>query len=186
MENSSSLTLSAEAVQLFHHNEKMKNERLFLFIEKVTTPLRRNWILLLSAGLIGILIAILITIKSITSVPTPELSLLSVNPPLPSFESIWSTELITISFSEPINPKTLEYRVSPNVQTRPIFQSSPSNSFSILPLSGWTENQAYTIVISKKLKTLSGVTLKKEISITFTRRAPEKLNIPNESYEEIN
>lgn len=148
--------------------------------------LRRNWILLFSAGLIGILIAILITIKSFTSSPAPELSLLSVSPPPPSFESIWSTELITISFSEPINPKTIEYAVSPSVQTRPIFQPSPSSSFSILPLSGWTENQTYTIVISNKLKAISGTSLKKDISITFTRRAPEKLNIPNESYEEVN
>ena len=164
----------------------MKNERLSLFIENGTTLLRRNWILLLSAGLIGILIAILITIKSITSGPVPELSLLSVNPSPPSFESIWSTELITISFTEPINPKTLDYSISPNIQTRPTFQASASNSFSVLPLSGWTENQAYTIVISKKLKAVSGTSLKKDISITFTRRAPEKLNAPNESYEEIN
>lgn len=164
----------------------MKNKQLLLFIEKITIFLKRNWILLLSAGLIGILIAILITIKSFTSTPAPELSLLSVNPPPPSFESIWSTELITISFSEPINPKTLEYSVSPNIQTRPTFQASASNSFSVLPLSGWTENQAYTIVISKKLKAVSGTSLKKDVSITFTRRAPEKLNVPNESYEEIN
>jgi len=117
--------------------------------------------------------------------PTPtisKLSLVSITPAPPEFESIWSTEKISLTFDQIINPDTISYRVSPSTRTKTIFDDSQPQVFSIIPLTGWQENQAYTITVSQKLSTPNHQQLDSPLTFTITRKLPNLDDLPEQGY----
>jgi len=117
--------------------------------------------------------------------PTPvtsKLSLISITPTPPEFESIWSTEKISLTFDQIINPDTISYQVSPSTRTKTIFDDSQPQTFSIVPLTGWQENQTYAITISQNLSTPNQYQLDSPLTFTITRRLPDLDDLPNQSY----
>lgn len=117
------------------------------------------------------------------STPTPsQLSLVSITPSPPEFESIWSTEKISLTFDQIIDPNTISYRVSPSTRTKTIFDNSQPQTFSIVPLTGWQENQVYTITVSQKLSTPNHAQLDSPLTFTITRKLPNLDDLPTQSY----
>ncbi len=113
---------------------------------------------------------------------TSELSLVSITPTPPEFESIWSTEKISLTFNQVINPDTISYRVSPPTRTKTIFDDSQPQTFSIVPLTGWQENQTYTITVSQKLSTPNQQQLNSPLTFTITRKLPNLDDLPEQCY----
>lgn len=145
-------------------------------------------------GIIGISIGVLIAIiyafvqskpdkKPAPSPTTKEgLTLIKINPQPPTFESVWSTEKITLTFNKPIDQKTIYHQVSPPEDLKIIFNGASPTSFSFVPLTGWKENVQYTLSVSKQLSSTSGEQLAKDLEVKFTRHAPENLPEPIENY----
>lgn len=137
----------------------------------------------------GVIIAVIFAIiqnkpnKQPIHPPTKEaLSLIKVNPQPPTFESIWSTEKITLIFNKPIDRKTIYHQIFPQEDLKIIFSETSPTSLSFVPLTGWEENVQYTLSVSKRLSSTSGEQLEKDIEIKFTRHAPENLPEPIENY----
>lgn len=150
---------------------------------------KKNLIIGITGISIGVFIAIIFAInqnkpdKQSTPLPLKEtLTLINVRPQPPVFESIWSTEKITLAFNKPINPKTIRYQISPPEDLKLIFNESSPTSFSFVPFTGWEENVQYTLSVSKQLSSTSGEQLEKDLEIKFTRKAPENLPEPIENY----
>lgn len=117
--------------------------------------------------------------------PTPttsKLSLVSITPTPPEFKSIWSTEKISLTFDQIINPDTISYRVSPSTRTKTIFDDSQPQTFSIVPLTGWQENQVYTITVSQKLSTPNHLQLDSPLTFTITRKLPNLDDPPTQGF----
>ena len=154
-----------------------------------STSWKRNLIIGIIGISIGVWVAVIFAInqtkpdKQPIPPPTKEaLTLTKVSPQPPIFESIWSTEKITLVFNKPIDPKTIFHQISPSEDLKLIFSESSPNSFSFVPLTGWEENIQYTLSISKRLSSTFGEQLEKDLEIKFTRRAPENLPEPIENY----
>ena len=111
------------------------------------------------------------------------LNLVNISPKPPIFESAWSTELIKFTFNQSLDPETIKYNIIPQENTRVVFKSDSPNSFSVLPLTGWKENQEYTLTILKELSSKEGYKLNKEIVVTFIRKFPQNFIGPEESNE---
>lgn len=150
---------------------------------------KKYWLMAILSLIVGSIIAFLFIKKQLQESPaeipatTIELVLTDVYPKPPVFESAWSTELIKFIFDKPVDPKTIIYTVSPEENTRIVFKQEAPSSFSILPLSGWKENQPYTIIISKDLASRDGYKMAKDITITFTRTFPQNFVGVDESHE---
>lgn len=108
------------------------------------------------------------------------LLLISINPPPPTFESIWSVEPIILNFNQPLNPQTIKYQIQPTTTVRVVIDDNNPNRFSLLPLSGWNENQPYSVIISSQLSSTTGNQLDKDITFTFTRLVPKTISHPEE------
>ncbi len=154
-----------------------------------STSWKKNLIIGVIGISVGVLIAVIFAInqakpdKQPTPPPTKEpLTLTKVSPQPPIFQSIWSTEKITLTFNKPIDPKTIYHQVAPPEDLKLIFNQSSPNSFSFVPLTGWEENVQYTLSVSKRLSSTSGEQLEKDLEIKFTRHAPENLPEPIENY----
>lgn len=161
--------------------------------KNTTSGKSTSWKKSLIIGIIGISIGVLVAVifainqtkpnKQPTTTPTRgALTLTKVSPQPPIFESIWSTEKITLTFNKPIDQKTIFHQISPSENLKLIFNESSPSSFSFVPLTGWEENVQYALSVSKQLSSTSGEQLEKDLEIKFTRRAPENLPEPIENY----
>lgn len=158
-------------------------------INKIIKFIKKYWLIVLLSLLIGSIAALLFIRKQLPpkSQPLPKpgivLNLVDITPKLPVFESAWSTELIKFTFDQPLDPGTIKYNVTPQENTRLVFKEEAPNAFSVLPLTGWEENQLYTITIFKDLSSREGSKMTREIEITFTRKFPQNFVEPEESHE---
>lgn len=158
-------------------------------LNKLRAFIKKNWLIFVLSLIIGSVTALLFIKKQLQSFPDREplesqtLRLIGIFPKPPIFESAWSTELIKFSFDQPLDPETIKYSVNPEENTKLIVKPDSPNSFSILPLTGWEENQEYSITVFKNLSSKNGYKLNNDISVTFTRRFPQNFVGPDESYE---
>lgn len=158
-------------------------------LSKLKAFIKRYWPIFVLSLIVGSIIALALIKKRLPYVHTDKilmpraLSLIDVFPKPPFFESAWSTELISFSFDQPLDPETIKYSVNPEENTRLVVKSDSPNSFSILPLTGWEENQEYSITVFKSLSSKNGYKLNNDITIALTRRFPQNFVGPDESYE---
>lgn len=149
--------------------------------------LKRNWLLAVFSIVTGGIIALIALLSPPQTVapqkPETALQLINISPQPPVFESAWSTDPIKFTFSQPLNSQTIKYIVNPTEDTRLIFKDESPNAFAILSLSGWKENQPYTITISGQLSSEEGQRLEKDINLTLTRKFPTNFIEPEESHE---
>lgn len=158
-------------------------------LNKLKAFIKHYWPIFVLSLIIGPIIALLLVRKQLQLAPEDKslapqtLNLVNVFPKPPIFESAWSTELIKFTFDQPLNPETIKYNITPQENTRVIFKSDSPDIFSVLPLTGWEENQEYTITILKELSSKEGYKLNKEIVVTFIRKFPQSFVGPEESNE---
>ncbi len=148
-------------------------------------------ILLFFASLlvIAVVLSLLLKKPQVPSQPAPqELNLVSVTPQ-GNFKSIWPSTPIVFSFDQPIDENSIRYDVSPTNQTKIIFDRSQNQkSFSIIPLTGWTENKDYVLTINKNTASVDGVQLSEDIQVKIKRTFPKPgdpefpQEIPEEKY----
>lgn len=98
-----------------------------------------------------------------------------------TFTSQWSVEPLTFVFNQPINPNTLEYVISPNIESKIKYELQAPNQFSIIPIQGWDANVKYSITINK-VESKVGNNILGPIQTSLTRLAdPSTLpDIPDE------
>lgn len=158
-------------------------------LNKLKAFSKHYWPIFVLSLIIGSIMALALVKQRFPYVPTDRalipqaLNLIDVFPKPPFFESAWSTELIKFSFDQPLDPETIKYSVNPEENTRLIVKPDSPNSFSILPLTGWEENQEYSITVFKNLSSKNGYKLNNDISVTLTRRFPQNFVGPDESQE---
>lgn len=108
------------------------------------------------------------------------LELLQVNP-TNTFVSNWSIEPILLTFNQPIDSNSIQYQVSPATETKISLFIDDPNSFNIVPLSGWNENQDYTITVSS-ITSKSGSRLNQPITFTIRREPLPEDYFPKVGY----
>ncbi|MFH0942698.1 MAG: Ig-like domain-containing protein [Candidatus Beckwithbacteria bacterium] len=104
--------------------------------------------------------------------PEAELKIINITPQPPVFETLWSTEKLTIQFNSPLKPETIRYLFLPDTKTKLVFDPQKPDEFSIIPFTGWQENQVYTITLKADLTATAGEKLSKDITISLTRKLP--------------
>lgn len=112
--------------------------------------------------------------------PESGLKLTNISPQPPVFESFWTTEKLTLEFNSPLKPETIRYLFLPDTKTKLVFDPAKPREFSIIPFSGWQENQVYSITVKAGLTATSQQVLEKDLTISISRKTPpeESLTFP--------
>ena len=147
--------------------------------DKIKTFIKKYLLMIILSLMLGSITALMFIKKQLQPIPKDKilisqmLNLVDISPKPPVFESTWSTELIKFTFDQPLNPETIKYNIIPQENTRVVFKSDSPNAFAVLPLTGWEENQEYSITVSKDLSSKDGYKLNRDGSVAFTRKLPQ-------------
>ena len=158
-------------------------------MKKTLEILKRHKIVVVF-GLIVLTVALLVALpkskkEDIQPVATPptvsEFRYLRKIPESGEIKSIWGTEPLTFVFNKPIDPNSIIYAISPQVDSKVSVKPETPTQFSIIPLSGWEANTTYTISITQAAAN-TGQLLRQNVVTTFTRTlSPEDIqDFPDE------
>ncbi len=119
-----------------------------------------------------------------SSAQKTSLELTSISPEPPTFESLLSTHQIKLNFSHPLQKETIKYTISPETDTRLIFDPQYPTLISILTLDGLEPDTPYTFTIHKGLTSTENLTLKMNLQFELTRTQPDLENFfpPNQGF----
>ena len=149
---------------------------------KPPQPITKAYQFLKNRPKIAIPTLVIITILTIFLILMPsfkktDLTLVSISPEPPTFESLWSAHKITLTFSHPLNQETINYSIKPETNTRLIFDPQNPSQFSILTLDGLKSDTAYSFTINKDLSTPDRQSLNKNLKFKLTRTQPDTTKI---------
>lgn len=110
--------------------------------------------------------------------------LVSKQPQEEVINSPWSVEPITLTYNKPIKEGSVQYTVSPSIETKINFKPSKPDQFAIVPLEGWVNNQKYNISILSVESVGEEKAAPHSFSFTKTFNADEQPEIPDEHSNE--
>jgi hypothetical protein len=136
--------------------------------------IRKYWLLLFLATVIGILLAFWVaksTQKPVGSPPITANPLLIVDrfPKLETFEAANSTTPIFITFNQPINLNSVIATSNPPAEFKLELRPENQSRLVVRPVNPWKENQSFVIIIKAGVTAADGKSrLEKDAEIRFT------------------
>lgn len=159
------------------------------------TKLKNRWLVFTLLGVIALIIVIALLffkgkpqggIKGPIASPevppvvinSPELTVLSVDPPAGDRQSVDGFTFTAFKFSAPIAPELINISVTPSIQlTKTVYPEKPDTLFIEPAKSAWVDGTIYTLTVKIDSRGSNGEELKKDYIYTFSNTQPEYIDL---------